>query len=126
MVGAGRAPGRRAGLCLLLPVRERLSAESEGSKQQPDVGRQCRVACFPGPAAGSFQGVLWETAPVCPVLSDESVFSLHQVTRQHDWIPHPPAQPRSKEVVRRWRKVQIPAAEEEWRAAAKLESLQPE
>nr|XP_038027868.1 uncharacterized protein LOC113841244 isoform X1 [Anas platyrhynchos] len=49
-----------------------------------------------------------------------------QVTRQHDWIPHPPAQPRSKEVVRRWRKVQIPAAEEEWRAAAKLESLQPD
>nr|XP_038027873.1 uncharacterized protein LOC113841552 isoform X2 [Anas platyrhynchos] len=49
-----------------------------------------------------------------------------QVTRQHDWIPHPPAQPRSKEVVRRWRKVQIPAAEEEWRVAAKLESLQPD
>eukprot|EP00075_Anas_platyrhynchos_P014154 XP_027303407.1 uncharacterized protein LOC113840862 isoform X2 [Anas platyrhynchos] len=49
-----------------------------------------------------------------------------QVTRQHDWIPHPPAQPRSKEVVRRWRKVQIPAPEEEWRAAAKLESLQPD
>ncbi|XP_068520972.1 coiled-coil domain-containing protein 81-like isoform X2 [Anas acuta] len=49
-----------------------------------------------------------------------------QVTRQYDWIPHPPDQPRSKEVVRRWRKVQIPAPEEEWRAAAKPESLQPE
>ena len=45
---------------------------------------------------------------------------------QHSWTPRPPAQPRSKEVRKRWRKAENPAPAEEMGAAAKLERLQPE
>ncbi|XP_066840402.1 coiled-coil domain-containing protein 81-like [Anser cygnoides] len=45
---------------------------------------------------------------------------------QHAWTPHPPAQPRSKEVRRRWRKAENPAPAEDLGAAAKLERLRPD
>ncbi|XP_032063073.1 uncharacterized protein LOC116501584 [Aythya fuligula] len=48
---------------------------------------------------------------------------IPQVTTQHDWVPHPPAQPKSKEVRRRWRKAPTPTPEEEWRAPAQLDRL---
>ncbi|XP_054667266.1 uncharacterized protein LOC129200035 [Grus americana] len=42
------------------------------------------------------------------------------------WIPHPPAQPRRKEVNERWRKAENPLPAEEMAAAAQLKRLQPE
>ncbi|XP_054660855.1 uncharacterized protein LOC129196912 [Grus americana] len=42
------------------------------------------------------------------------------------WIPHPPAQPRRKEVNERWRKAENPLPAEEMAAAAQLKRLQPD
>ncbi|XP_074995025.1 uncharacterized protein LOC142076665 isoform X1 [Calonectris borealis] len=42
------------------------------------------------------------------------------------WTPHPPAQPRGKEVNERWRKAENPLPAEEMAAAAQLKRLQPD
>jgi len=78
LLGAGRTASCRAGLCLLISIMERLAAGRQGQKppSAARTGTRCRACPLPAPAAGSFPELLWETAPLLPVCSAESVSSL--------------------------------------------------
>ncbi|XP_055561643.1 uncharacterized protein LOC129735772 [Falco cherrug] len=96
----GRSPerGSRTDIRLQgrgLPAQARegeSGSRMQATKSAVIRGTQCWVSRLPGPAAGSFQEVLWETAPVVAVCFAESVCSLAG-TRHWRHLDSPPSSP---------------------------------
>ncbi|KAM6033087.1 uncharacterized protein LJ206_001827 isoform 3-T3 [Theristicus caerulescens] len=110
-----------------------LPSQEPGPRQQ-DVGKKPSASVLPqcpGSSPRTKEAGRQEPAPparrTAALPSSEGCKrALQALGTGGTWTPHPPAQPRRKEVSERWRKAENPLPAEQMAAAAQQERLQPD